>query len=109
MSDGLERLVRVTALDLPGHKVLAQGRTAHIFLRADGCVVRQFRVAGDPVQEARVMNWARDHGVPTPRVNAVDATSMVLEHVRGPTMLIDLQRRPWRLARHAQTLAWMHR
>ena len=33
---------------------------------------------------------------------------LVLELVDGPTMLADLGRRPWRLARHARTLAELH-
>jgi hypothetical protein len=34
---------------------------------------------------------------------------MVLARVQGPTMLDDLGRRPWRLRRHARTLADLHR
>jgi Ser/Thr protein kinase RdoA (MazF antagonist) len=33
----------------------------------------------------------------------------VMERVDGPTMLDDLTRRPWRMARHAHTLAELHK
>ena len=54
------------------------------------------------------MEHARKHGVPVPQVFEVLADGLVLELVDGPTMFADLRRRPWRIARHARTLAELH-
>ena len=55
------------------------------------------------------MAWARSHGYPVPRVYERTETDLILDHLDGPTMLGDLGRRPWRLHRHAKTLAGLHR
>jgi thiamine kinase-like enzyme len=39
----------------------------------------------------------------------VSGPDLVLERLRGPTMLADLSRRPWRARRYALTLARLHR
>jgi ligand-binding SRPBCC domain-containing protein/tRNA A-37 threonylcarbamoyl transferase component Bud32 len=66
------------------------------------------RDGGAPVREARLMDHARAHGYPTPTVLELHDEYMVLERVDGPTMAEDLQLRPWRVARHARTLAGLH-
>jgi hypothetical protein len=43
-----------------------------------------------------------------PEVFDVDGPDLVMEKVDGPTMLADVARRPWRLARHAASLARLH-
>jgi aminoglycoside phosphotransferase (APT) family kinase protein len=43
-----------------------------------------------------------------PQVFEVRDDGLVLEFVDGPTMLADLRQRPWRIARHARTLAELH-
>ena len=55
------------------------------------------------------MEHARGHSFPVPAAEAVSSTDIVMELVRGPTMLADLSRRPWLLRRHAATLAELHR
>jgi hypothetical protein len=57
----------------------------------------------------RVMAWARSHGHPVPQVYERTETDLILDRLDGPTMLADLARRPWRLVRHARTLAGLHR
>jgi tRNA A-37 threonylcarbamoyl transferase component Bud32 len=57
----------------------------------------------------RVMAWARSHGYPVPQVYERTETDLILDRLHGPTMLADLARRPWRLVRHAKTLARLHR
>jgi tRNA A-37 threonylcarbamoyl transferase component Bud32 len=54
------------------------------------------------------MEHARAHGFPVPAIVEVRDDALVLELVDGPTMAADLGRRPWRLARHARTLAGLH-
>lgn len=55
------------------------------------------------------MEHVRAAGYPVPRVWRVAPGEMILERVEGPTMLDDLGRHPWRVDRHARTLADLHR
>jgi len=89
--------------------VLAEGRASEILELGDGRVLRRFKAGGRPDREAEVMEHARAHGFPVPRVLEVREDSLVLERVDGTTMLAELRRRPWRLAGHAHTLAELHR
>jgi tRNA A-37 threonylcarbamoyl transferase component Bud32 len=54
------------------------------------------------------MEHARSHGYPVPLVYEVRDDALVLERIDGPLMQEDLERRPWRLARHMRTLAELH-
>ena len=88
--------------------MLAEGRASEILELGDGRVLRRFKAGGRPDREAEVMEHARAHGFPVPRVLELRADSLVLERVDGTTMLADLRRRPWRLAGNAQALAELH-
>jgi aminoglycoside phosphotransferase (APT) family kinase protein len=55
------------------------------------------------------MAHARSCGFPVPQVYERTETDLVMDYLDGPTMLADLTRRPWRLLRHAKTLAQLHR
>lgn len=48
-------------------------------------------------------------GIPVPAVHSAEGRDLVMDRVTGPTMLEDLQRRPWRLWHHARTLADLQR
>jgi aminoglycoside phosphotransferase (APT) family kinase protein len=89
-------------------KLIASGRASEIFDLEDGRVLRRFKAGGDPQREALVMRHAAAHGYPAPRVLEVTSDALVLERIEGSTMLADLRRRPWRLARHAGLLAELH-
>ena len=90
-------------------RVLARGRASEILDLGGGRVLRRFlHGGGDPAGEAAVMEHARRHGFPVPQVHAVDADSMVLERIDGPTMAADLRAHPERLDAHAATLARLH-
>jgi hypothetical protein len=52
---------------------------------------------------------AGEHGVPVPQVFDATGPDIVMEKVDGPTMLADVARCPWRLFRHAEILARVHR
>ena len=67
-------------------KVLDGGREAEILDLGDGRVLRRYRAGGDPGREARVMEHARAHGFPVPRVYEVHADGLVLERIDGPSM-----------------------
>lgn len=58
--------------------------------------------------EARLMEHVREAGYPVPQVHRVGPGEMVLDRIVGPTMLDDIGRLPWRLGRHARTLADLH-
>jgi aminoglycoside phosphotransferase (APT) family kinase protein len=88
--------------------VIAAGRASEIVDLGDGRVLRSFKGHGEPAREAAVMEHARAYGFPVPEVLEVRDDALVLELVDGPTMAADLRRRPWRLARHARTLAALH-
>jgi aminoglycoside phosphotransferase (APT) family kinase protein len=90
-------------------KLLAAGRASEIFDLGDGRVLRRFRAGGDPGREAVVMEHARRHGYPVPRVLEVTADALVLDRIAGRTMAQELRRRPWMVRRHAALLAGLHR
>ena len=88
--------------------MLAEGRASEILDLGDGRVLRRFKSVGRPAHEAEVMRHARAHGFPVPEVLEVHDDALVLELVEGPTMLVDLRRRPWRTGTHARALAELH-
>lgn len=98
--------------DQPG-PLLAQGRDADVFDLGDGLVLRRYRAANHTAEsvaiEARIMTWALQHEVPVPVVHDVIGMDLVMELVTGPTMIEDLDRRPWRLVAHARSLARLQR
>src|SRR5205085_5517599 len=96
--------------DSPG-ELLAQGRAADVFAVGDGRVLRRYREGehDDVAPEAAAMEHARHHGFPVPAVHEASGRDLVMERVDGPTMLGDLERRPWLVVRHGRTLAELHR
>jgi len=84
------------------------GREADIVDLGGGTVLRRYRVGGDAAREALVMEHARAHGYPVPRVHDVRSDGLVLDRIDRPSMWDDLRRRPWRLRRHMRTLAHLH-
>ena len=92
-----------------GVQLLARGRDADIFNAGQGRVLRRYRdPSKDATQEARVMQFARHHGVPVPDVFDAGGPDLVLERIAGPTMGGAIGRRPWTLAAHARMLAELH-
>jgi aminoglycoside phosphotransferase (APT) family kinase protein len=92
-------------------ELLASGRAADVFAAGPGRVLRRYREGegGDTAVEALVMDHARRHGYPVPEVYESNGRDLVMERLDGPTMLADIARRPWRVARHGATLAELHR
>jgi aminoglycoside phosphotransferase (APT) family kinase protein len=88
---------------------IARGRDADVYALGDGRVLRRYRRPGPTDRERRVMAHARGHGYPVPEVYEWTDTDMVMDRLDGPSMLADLARHPWRLRRHARTLADLHR
>jgi aminoglycoside phosphotransferase (APT) family kinase protein len=97
------------AAEEPRGRLIASGRAADVFDLGDGTVLRRYRSDHDSEPEGRLMRWLADSGVPVPRVHRANGRDLVMDLVSGPSMLDDLQRRPWRLLRHARTLAALQR
>jgi Ser/Thr protein kinase RdoA (MazF antagonist) len=93
---------------MEGERILASGRDADIVDLGGGRVLRRPRQPRSLEAEAAMMRHARLAGCPVPEVFEVGPEGMVLERVDGPTMLDDLAAHPWRLGRHARTLAALH-
>ena len=94
--------------DPPGTP-LASGRAADVFDLGDGTVLRRYRSHHDVAAEARLMTWVSRRGIPVPTVVRAAGRDLVMQRIVGPTMLEDLQQRPWRILRHARTLARLQR
>jgi Ser/Thr protein kinase RdoA (MazF antagonist) len=72
-------------------------------------VLRRYRRRDVPAGEVAVMRYVRERGYPAPDVVSMDGADLVLERATGPTMRVDLARRPWTLIAHARLLADLHR
>ncbi|MBV9286100.1 MAG: phosphotransferase [Acidimicrobiia bacterium] len=94
----------------PG-RLLASGRDADIFECGPRSVLRRSRRGRSLADEARTMEYARQHGYPVPAVEEVsaDGTELVMERADGPSMVALLGKRPWTLRRQAGVLADLHR
>jgi serine/threonine protein kinase len=84
---------------------MTRGRASSVTDLGDGTILR---VGGHPEREAPIMELARLHGFPVPRVHEVRPDALVLERIDGPTMGQALARRPWELLRHVRSLADLH-
>jgi aminoglycoside phosphotransferase (APT) family kinase protein len=89
--------------------MVGTGRSADVFARGAGEVLRRYRTPRDTEREVTAMEHVRTRGYPVPRARAINETDIVMDRLAGPTMLDDLGRRPWRIDRHAKTLAILHR
>ncbi len=94
----------------PPGRPLTAGRSANIYDLGGGRILRRYHDrARSAEREAKIISWAGGHGVPVPEVFDAAGPDIVMEKVDGPTMLADLARCPWRLFRHAASLARLHR
>lgn len=78
-----------------------------MFERGRHEVLRRYREPRDTAREVAAMEHARGHGYPVPAACALSETDIVMERAEGPTMLGDMMRNPWRMQRHAATLAML--
>ena len=85
--------------------LLASGRAADVFDQGDGMVLRRYRTDRDCGFEAEVMTWLRVAGFPVPEVRDATGRDLLMERIAGPTMLADLNARPWMAVSHMRTLA----
>ncbi|MGH9187862.1 MAG: phosphotransferase [Acidimicrobiales bacterium] len=87
---------------------MAAGRDCDVFEHGPGLVLRRARDGRSLDAEVAVMRWVAAHDYPVPLVHEAAGPEMVMERLDGPRMLDDVVRHPWRLVRHARTLATLH-
>jgi aminoglycoside phosphotransferase (APT) family kinase protein len=94
---------------------LALGRTAEIYAWGDGQILKLFRSSTSGSQanyEAALTSKLEGAGLPVPAVRGVTYVrgryGILFERLEGPTMLAELQRRPWLLPRLARLMAQLH-
>ncbi len=95
----------------PG-RLIGSGRAADVYDIGGGRVLRRYRIGARPDvigREVTVMCHVRAHGYPVPEVFDADGGDVVMERLVGVTMVDDLAARPWRVDRHAETWAELHR
>ena len=110
----MQRLAPRTGNDVTGPapaRLLASGRDCDIFDYAPGLVLRRSRHGRMLDREARVMEYARQHGYPVPAVERVsdDGTELVMQRIDGPSLVGAIERRPWTVRQLGTLLADLHR
>ncbi len=90
--------------ETPG-TLIASGRAADVYDLGNGTVLRRYRTDHDTGTEGRLMVWLREQGVPVPRVHEAGGRDLVMDRIVGPTMMEDIEARPWHLVGHARLLA----
>jgi aminoglycoside phosphotransferase (APT) family kinase protein len=94
--------------DQPPGPLMGTGRSADVYALDQDRVLRRFRTDYDAQPEAQVMIHLARAGFPVPKVYQAEGPDLVMERLDGPDMLADLGSRPWRVRRHARTLARLH-
>lgn len=85
---------------------IAEGRDSEIFDHGPGKALRVARDGRSLESEARVMQYARDHGYPVPAVHDAGDGYLVMDRIDGKPMFDDAI--PFRLGRNAKLLARLH-
>jgi len=90
--------------------LLASGRDGDIFEFGPGLVLRRAKNGRVIEEEARTIEYARDHGYPVPKIYEVRAsgTEIVMERIEGKMMMDAMTRTPWQMGRYARMLADLH-
>jgi aminoglycoside phosphotransferase (APT) family kinase protein len=89
--------------------LIGAGRSADVYEHEPGWVLRRYREPQDTEREVAAMELARSHGFPVAEAKALSDTDIVMQRLEGPTMLEELERRPWLIDNHASLLATLHR
>lgn len=91
-------------------RLIASGRDGDIYEHGPGRVLRRAKSGRSLEGEARVMQYAAEHGYPVPEVFELRAggTELVMERIDGPMMMDAMLKQPWTIPRLASTLADLH-
>jgi aminoglycoside phosphotransferase (APT) family kinase protein len=94
----------------PPGDLLASGRDSDIFEYGSGLVLRRSREGKSMHAEARMMEYAREHGYPVPAVHEVsdDGADLVMERIDGSSMVAVMGSRPWTIGQQGNLLADLH-
>jgi uncharacterized protein (TIGR02172 family) len=94
---------------------LAEGRTAEIYPWDDGRILKLYRDWCPPDwvdYEARIARAVFEAGIPSPEAGEIvevdGRRGLLYERLEGISMLQDMNTHPWRLLRHARSLAELH-
>jgi aminoglycoside phosphotransferase (APT) family kinase protein len=100
---------------------IAVGRTGEVFAWDEGRVMKLYHGScsrDDVRREAAVSRLVHGLGLPAPAVHDADTEDglweverrlgILYDWIRGPTMLRDLVRRPWKAYAHSRSLAALH-
>lgn len=93
--------------------LIGKGRAADVYDIGGGRVLRRYRDGGgrdgQVLIEATAMRHLGDHGFPVPAVHDAEGRDLVMERLDGVSMLTAIERGPWKLGRHADLWADLHR
>ena len=97
--------------ELPS-KPIAEGRTAEIFLWDDHHILKLYRDWCPPhwiKDEARIARAVYEAGIPSPAAGEIvemdGRQGLIYERIQGISMLQDMNAHPWRILKHARSLA----
>jgi Ser/Thr protein kinase RdoA (MazF antagonist) len=93
---------------------IAEGRTAEIYAWQNGTILKLYREWCPPhwvEYESKVAHAVSGAGIPTPAAGEIveinGRRGIIFERVSGISMLQDMNSRPWKLIKHAHTLAML--
>jgi aminoglycoside phosphotransferase (APT) family kinase protein len=91
--------------------MIASGRDCDIFEYGPGLVLRRSRAGRSMADEARIMEYARQHGYPVPAIDQIsdDGTDLVIERIDGRSMVAEAGRKPWTIRHQGAVLGALHR
>jgi Ser/Thr protein kinase RdoA (MazF antagonist) len=96
-------------------KPLAEGRIAEIYLWNETHVLKLFRDWCQPEwvdEEAHIAKTLYEAGIPAPAPGEIiefnGRRGLLYERIEGISMLADMNAHPWRLLKHARSLADLH-
>lgn len=91
---------------------IAQGRTAEIYTWGSNHILKLYRDWCPPSwikDEARIARAVYDAGIPSPATGEIIEVNgrrgLIYERIEGISMLQDMNVRPWRMFKHARSLA----
>jgi aminoglycoside phosphotransferase (APT) family kinase protein len=92
----------------PAGPKIAEGRDSEIFEHGPGKVLRVARDGRSLVAEAEIMRYVRTHDYPCPDVYDAGDGYLVMDRLKGPTMMDAAGKPPFPLRRFGHLLAELH-
>src|ERR1051325_1518281 len=99
----------------PPSTLIAQGRTAEVYLWNDHHVLKLYRDWCPPhwvEEESQIAHAVHAAGIPSPAAGEIIEVNgrrgLIYERIEGISMLQDMNARPWIILKHARSLADLH-